>query len=918
MVGREAELAMLLEATERRGPGVVTLVAAAGMGKSALVGRLARALDGVGARGPAGAPRVLTARPLQSESALAFSGLMDLLRDVPPDAYDALPPPQRSGVRSALLLEEAAHDADPRAVAAGVRSVLTQLALEQPVVLLVDDAHWFDDASAAALGQALHRIGDADVVLVCAARPDHRLASWLPAGDAPQVMTVRLGELAPGELVRIVTDQAGPALSQAELREVARTARGNPLHALELARHRSTEGVGADVQGLVQGRLATLPRETRLALLVAALASDPRLDVLARAHDCEPVELAAVLDPALRSGLVVLSDVVRFTHPLFAEAAVSACSAPDRAAAHLRLADVEPGEEARTRHAGLASEGPDEPLAARLAGTARRMRARGAWDSATDLLALAVERTPGTSPDRPLRAVLLGQWALTGGQPLVAERWLADVRRRHPGTPAYWKATLELARLCQLAARREELHALNQELQDAELDPVLAAEAMVRTVHEELADRPAEQLDAVQAANRVLAQAGPAVDPALLLAGLCLEVQVRTVLGEPTSEPLARAVALDAEHPAVVAVEGPVLQLARAAMMADRFEESRTLCHGLLVRCRDTGDDVSLPVVHSYLGHVEQRAGRWEAAQAVLLEGERVAAGQGHLSLWQMRAQRAAIDGLRGDRDASLAVLAAAAERFAAAEFVVFSAIVAQLAGRVHAAHGAPAAAFTAFGRALDLAAQVGWDDPSDLEADVPYAEAAAALGRYDLAEHRLSSTEARAEQLGQANALAVCLRGRVVLAAARGELDAAAELVPRLLGAYELSPGQPMDRALALLAAGRVHRRVRQKRLAHDCLTAALAIWEELGCAPYLEQAHAELRRVGLRPGRPDALTPTEAQVARLAADGLRNAEIAGAAHLSPKTVEAVLSRSYRKLGIRSRSQLERALRELPPGPAT
>ncbi len=120
------------------------------------------------------------------------------------------------------------------------------------------------------------------------------------------------------------------------------------------------------------------------------------------------------------------------------------------------------------------------------------------------------------------------------------------------------------------------------------------------------------------------------------------------------------------------------------------------------------------------------------------------------------------------------------------------------------------------------------------------------------------------------------------------------------------------MDRALALLVAGRVFRRTRQKRRAHECLTSALAIWEDMGCTPYADQARAELRRVGLRPNRSETLTPTEAEVSRLAADGLRNAEIAARAHVSLKTVEAVLSRSYRKLGIRSRAQLERALAAL------
>jgi DNA-binding CsgD family transcriptional regulator len=906
LVGRDSELAVLLEAVRAPGPGIVTLVGAAGMGKTALIRALLGSLDG---------PLVLTARPLETEKALAFSGLVDLLADLPASAYADLPGPQRSSLRAALLLEEVPGGADPRAVAAGVRAVLAKHAQTRHVVLVLDDVQWLDRASCSALGQALHRIGAAPVVLVCATRPSSKDLDWLAATEVART-DVQLAPLPAEDLGRIVHHHLGPILEIGNLRGVALAAGGNPLHALELARHTLTAGAGATVEQLVRDRLNVLPRETRLALLTAALCSDRHLEVIAQARSCLSVELAAVLDPALRAGLVTIDDVLRFAHPLYAEAAISAGSSPDRTEAHLRLATTEPSEEARAWHAGLATEGPDEDLASTLARTAANTRARGAWDAAVDLLALAVTRTPVDSPERPDRALLLGNWALAGGQPSVAERWFRDVRRLHRGSTGYWLATIGLARLCLLAGRRDELHALNRELLTANLDPLLAAEAMVRTVHDELTDRPEAQLQRITAANHVLTDAGGRADPTVLLAGLSLEIQSRMILGQPTAELLARAVDLDARSPAAVALDGPALQLAHLAMMADRFEEGRVLCQRLLQRCRDVGDDVSLPVVYSHLGHLEQRAGRWDVARATLREGEQWAQGQGQLSRWQLRAQGAMIDGIRGESATALATLHEASQLFAAAEFLPFRAIVWHLSGRIHAAVGDHAEAFDAFGRAIDFARQAGWDDPANLEADVPFVEAAVALGRLDEAEEHLAHTETRARELGQDNALAVCARGRVGLAAARGDLEQAAGLVPPLLSAYEVEPGQPMDRALALLVAGRVHRRTRQKRLAHESLSGALAIFDQLGSKPYSDQVRAELRRVGLRPSRPEALTPTEAEVTRMAADGLRNAEIATGAHLSRKTVEAVLSRSYRKLGIRSRAQLERALARLAAKP--
>ncbi|HEY8318151.1 MAG TPA: ATP-binding protein, partial [Amnibacterium sp.] len=701
LVGRDRELAELLAAVRRPGPGIVTLVGAPGMGKTALLHALLRVVD---------APFVLTARPLPTETGLAFTGLIDLLTDLPASVYADLPGPQRASLRAALLLEEVQGGADPRAVAAGVRSALAHLAEKGPVLLVLDDAQWLDAASRGALSQALDRIGAAPVVLVCAARPSSSALDWLPTAGMERLTEVWLGPLPAEDLIRVV-DDLGLVMERAELRGIERASAGNPLHALELARHRLSIGGGVTIEQLVQERLTVLPRETRIVLLTAALASDPHLEVIARARSCRAVELAAVLDPALRSGLVSVGDLVLFAHPLYAEAAVSAASAPDRAEAHRRLAVVEPSEEARARHAGLATEGPDERLGSVLAAAAELTRAQGAWDTAVDLMTLAVTRTPLDSAERPGRAVRLAEWAMTGGRPSLAERWFREVRTLHRASPVYWPATIGLARLCLLSAERDELHALNRELLGADLDPPLAAEAMIRTVHEEFADRPEGELEHIRLANRVLAEAAERVNPTLLLAGLSLEIEMSLVLGLPTADLLTRAVEVDAGTPALVALDGPSLQLAHIAMMADRFDQGRALCHGMLQRCKDVGDEVSLPMVYSHLGHLEQRAGRWEIARGALIEGEQWAHGQGQLSLWQLRAQGAMIDGLRGDPVPALATLREAAELFAAAEFMSFRAIVRHLTGRVHAAYDEHEAAFEAFGDAIDCARKVGWDD---------------------------------------------------------------------------------------------------------------------------------------------------------------------------------------------------------------
>ncbi len=137
---------------------------------------------------------------------------------------------------------------------------------------------------------------------------------------------------------------------------------------------------------------------------------------------------------------------------------------------------------------------------------------------------------------------------------------------------------------------------------------------------------------------------------------------------------------------------------------------------------------------------------------------------------------------------------------------------------------------------------------------------------------------------------------------AAEGDVEAALDELDTL--DVEAASKLPFDLAWTLLVQGRLQRRLKRKRLAADSLASALEIFEQLGAPAWIEQARAELGRVGLRRA-PEGLTPTELRVAELAASGLTNREVASAAFMSPKTVQANLTRVYRKLGIRSRAEL-------------
>jgi DNA-binding CsgD family transcriptional regulator len=182
------------------------------------------------------------------------------------------------------------------------------------------------------------------------------------------------------------------------------------------------------------------------------------------------------------------------------------------------------------------------------------------------------------------------------------------------------------------------------------------------------------------------------------------------------------------------------------------------------------------------------------------------------------------------------------------------------------------------------------------------HVESLVALGERDRAREALARLEDRGRSFPRLWISVTLPRTRALVLAAEGNLVAALAAFDELdvVDAAKL----PVDLGWNRLVEGRLRRRVKQRRAAADALGEAHAIFQRLGAPTWAEQARAELGRVGLRRA-PDELTPTERRVAELAATGMTNREVASAAFMSPKTVEANLARVYRKLGIASRAEL-------------
>jgi DNA-binding CsgD family transcriptional regulator len=211
--------------------------------------------------------------------------------------------------------------------------------------------------------------------------------------------------------------------------------------------------------------------------------------------------------------------------------------------------------------------------------------------------------------------------------------------------------------------------------------------------------------------------------------------------------------------------------------------------------------------------------------------------------------------------------------------------------------------------RAIEIFVQVDFREPAIWRVDGDAVEAAVACGAIDRAEQLVSRLEEQATRTRIPWNQAVSARCRALLLAADGKLEEAAAALDRSLVEHADCP-VPYERARTLLVQGQVLRRLKRKREARSALDEASAVFERLGADGWVARVAAERLRVASRRA-PDGLTPNELRVARLAADGLSNPEIAAQVFVSRKTVEATLARIYRKLAISSRGQLDRALRQ-------
>jgi len=903
LLGRSSERAALdgvLDAVRAGGSQALVVRGDPGAGKSALLEYVAERSSGC---------RILHALGVESEMELAFAGLQQLCAPLL-GRLERLPAPQAEALATAFGLQPGAAP-DRFLVSLAVLSLLGDAAEERPLVGLVDDAQWLDRASAQVLAFVARRLLAESVALVFASRAtgdDDELRGL------PRLVVEGLGYDDARALLRSVV--VGPLDDRVRDRIIAETA-GNPLALLELPRGRNPAelagGFGMPRPGALSARIEQsfaqrverTPETTQLLLLIAAAEpiGDPTLLFGAAAA------LGVDVDEALAGAdaLMTVDGRVRFRHPLVRSAVYGVASSADRRRAHAALAEAIPvGDDSDRRawHRAHAAAVPDETIAGELEASAGRAQARGGLAAAAAFLERAVALTPDPRR-RAQRAVTAARAAHAAGGADAASALLTaarsgpldegeDARRQlleaeiafnsHRGRDA--------AALLVAAARR--LEPLDVALSRAAyLEAIWAA-----CVAMHLAS-PSGQLDVAAAARAAPPANGPSNPGDLMLEGLA----TRFVDGFRAGAPMLQHALRDFSG---IAPDGLIdmawVWLAVELWDADAWFELGTR---QVRAAREAGALTVLPLALHTIAAWHVLAGDFALAETQLAEADSIMAATGDAPMTHARLRLVA---LQGSDDAHALITASIREATERGEGVL-----------VRHAEDAAATLYVGLGRyeeALEWGRRELEHNPHVfyMTALPDLAEAAVRCHEPEVARSAVDALREKTGASGTAWARGVEARSHALIAEG-DDADALYREAISLLATSRLG----VERARAQLLYGEWLRRENRRVDAREQLRAAHEAFAAMGAGPFADRAARELRATGETVRKRsvetrDDLTPQEAQIARLAADGFTNSEIGAQLFLSPRTVEWHLSKVFGKLDITSRRGLRTAL---PNGPA-
>ena len=912
VVGRDEDLRALRRFLDERRTGAAALVleGEAGIGKTTLwVAAVAAARASL---------RVLTARPAPAERDLAYAGLGDLLEGVLDEFLPGLPEPRRRALEVALLLSEAGErPPDARAVGVALLGGLRSLAASGPVLVAIDDVHWLDTSSAAALEYALRRIVDEPILLLLTRRlgePGPTLEQAMPPHG---IERYEIAPLSLGAIHRLVRQRLGRSFPRPTLLRAYELSGGNPFFALELARALERAGVTPapgepfpvpdTLEALLRDRLEALPAESREILLASASAAEPTVTILERGWP----DAARALALARDADVVSLDDErVRFTHPLLGSVLYENAAPKERRRVHGRLARLVEDPVEQARHLALAAEGPDPLVARRLDEAAGAARARGAPIVAAELGELAVRATPPGDPDHRTRRVLLAaRDHLAAGEDDRVRALGRELLQHETAARFRAEALVLLSEVEEQAGQpNRELALLKEALREAAGIPKL-----MTVIHCRIGNvaRFAEGTEVGVAHTRAAVElAERAGDDALLSRALATLAELMATGGELGAIAHAeRAVALARRIGDPEATEFALWALGACSAWAGRVAEARNA----LVEAHASyaaRDDAKARSVLWLLALTELRAGRWDAAREYAeqrLEHSEMLADTDANAFIPL----ALVAAHRGDEAEARAIAERGLELAEASGAALFASWHRGVLGLLEHWGGKPEVAVELYAAAMRAREEAGFREPGSPLFRADYVEALLELGRVEDALAVLEPWEANARRLGREWTLAETTRCRGLVAAARHEPESAQLLLEQAIAMHG-AVGDSFGRARAFLALGITRRRMLQKQSAREAIAQALDGFDVLGARSWAEKARAELGRIGGRT-RQEGLTAAERRVAALAANGQTNREVAAALFLSERTVESHLTNVYAKLGIRSRTELARLFERTP-----
>jgi DNA-binding CsgD family transcriptional regulator len=896
--GRERERALLAGrlAALRQGTGFALLLEGPpGIGKSTLLA------DAVAAAAPA---RVVEACGYASETEIAFGGLLTVLGPLLA-LRDALPDAPRQALEAALALADPAPY-DPFALRVGAADLLAAAAEETPLLVVVDDAQWLDEDSIDVLLFAARRPAGDGVGLLLAAR-----AGEGPAAPGTDIERLALDGLEPGAARRLV--DAGGRLAPAVAEAVVQAGAGNPLALRELprgltdAQRRGEEPVPVPLAAsgpLVDAftrQLRGLPDDEQTALCVLAAAGGGDVAAALAQLSVDP----RVLDDLSRRGLLAGG---RLRHPLLGAAAYELRPRVERRAVHRALAATSADPARRAWQLARATSGPDGAVADLLEEVARAARARGGHLESARAFVRAAELSPQAAQDARRRVEAATDFAVGGHGATALElaaRAADSAPDAHTRTQARRLRAQVLMRTGDPGGARVALEDLAGEASAAG-DRATAAQLLLEAsmTHMFGGDMRALLASAERARDEAAGVSADLELVATLVAGEAL-----AALGEAD-----RADALIAQAEPLMFAASPLPGIAEVigmgamcSMWIGRFDRAQRTLDGLVDRARAAGAAGRLPYPLAVRSQLAWRRGRWPAALADADEAVRLAreTGQQGMLAVALPALVRALAG-RGDVEEArrLGEEGVAVGTAAAGEATVVHSLAAL--GFVELTDGRPTAALEWFERAAAIAERYEHGEPALTLFAGDHVEALVRAGRTEAAQAALARLEAQAQHTGGAWAAAVSARCRVLLCPS-AQID---DHVAAALAAHDRIE-MPFERARTELAIGERLRRERRRGDARGPLQSAGRAFERLGAAPWTRRARTELEVGEMRPADQDAdgslgeLTANELQIALLVAGGASNAEVAAALFVSRKTIEHHLTSIYRKLGLRSRTQL-------------